>query len=211
LELRDAISQISQIRAQMARGERLRGLRAVPVGFSGLMALAAAALQPALVPQPASQLDAYLLLWLGVAVLSAATGFLEMAVRCRVSGSGLTRATVFLAAEQFLPCLFAGAAVTFVLIRTAPEQAWLLPGLWQILFGLGVFAFARLLPRPVFWVAAYYLMTGTGVLALGPEALSGWAMGLPFGFGQLMTAAILYWTLERPDPRPIRSALEDER
>lgn len=199
MELRDAISQISAIRAQMARGERLRGLRAVPVGMSGLMALAAAALQPALVADPAQQLGSYLLLWIGVAALSAATGFLEMAVRCRYSGSGLTRATVFLAAEQFLPCIFAGAAMTFVIVRTAPDQAWMLPGIWQILFGLGVFAFARLLPRPVFWVAAYYLLAGTCVLTLGPDALSGWAMGLPFGIGQIVTAAILYWTLERPE------------
>jgi hypothetical protein len=27
--------------------------------------------------------------------------------------------------------------------------------------------------------------------------LSPWAMGVPFGVGQLLAAAVLYWTLER--------------
>jgi hypothetical protein len=36
-------------------------------------------------------------------------------------------------------------------------------------------------------------------LARGDAALSPWAMGAPFGLGQLATAAVLYWTLERND------------
>jgi len=199
LELRDAISQLSHIRAQMARSERLRGLRAVPVGISGLMALGAAALQPVIVPDPAAQFGLYLVLWVGVASLSAFTGFLEMAARCRFSASSLTRATTYLSLEQFLPSVVAGIAVTSVITLRAPEQVWMLPGLWQLLFGLGVFSFARLLPRPVLLIAAYYLATGSGVLCLGSFALEPWAMGLPFGAGQLFTAGILYWTLERPE------------
>ncbi len=75
----------------------------------------------------------------------------------------------------------------------------MLPGLWQIFFGLGIFASCRLLPRPTFWVAVFYLGTGLTVLALagGDNALSPWAMGLPFGAGQLLAAAVLYCTLER--------------
>ena len=197
--LRNAISQLSHIRSQMARSERLRGLRAVPVGVSGLMALAAAVLQPVLISEPKAQFALYLVLWVGVASLSAFTGFLEMTVRCRVSGSSLTRATTFLSLEQFLPSVVAGAVVTTVITVTAPDQVWMLPGLWQILFGLGVFSFARLLPRPILFVAGYYLMTGAVVLCLGEAALHPWAMGLPFGAGQILTAGILYWTLERPE------------
>ena len=42
MELREALSQISEIRQQMARSEVFRGLRSVPVAFSGLLAWAAA-------------------------------------------------------------------------------------------------------------------------------------------------------------------------
>ena len=60
-------------------------------------------------------------------------------------------------------------------------------GLWQIFYSLGIFASCRLLPRPTFWVAVFYLGTGLAVLALahGEAALSPWAMGLPFGAGSI--------------------------
>ena len=75
----------------------------------------------------------------------------------------------------------------------------MLPGLWQVIYSLGIFASCRLLPRATFWVAVFYLGTGLAVLALAHEAsaLSPWAMGLPFGVGQLLAAAVLYRTLER--------------
>ncbi len=47
--------------------------------------------------------------------------------------------------------------MTVVLLRAAPESLWMLPGLWQIFYSLGIFASCRLLPRPTFWVAVFYL------------------------------------------------------
>ncbi len=76
----------------------------------------------------------------------------------------------------------------------------MLPGLWAVLFSLGVFASCRLLPKPTFWVGVFYLLAGCVGLIFGPGdlALSPWLMGGTFGTGQLLTACILYWTLERP-------------
>ena len=74
-----------------------------------------------------------------------------------------------------------------------------MPGLWQLLFSLGVFASFRLLPPATVWVALFYLASGTVCLTLREAALSPWAMGVPFGAGQLLAAAILYWALERND------------
>ena len=92
----------------------------------------------------------------------------------------------------------AGALLTIVLFRTAPASLWMLPGLWQVVYSLGIFASCQLLPRPTFWVAVFYLGCGLAVLALahGGAALSPWAMGLPFGVGQLLAAVVLYRTLE---------------
>src|SRR5436190_644903 len=55
------------------------------------------------------------------------------------------------------------------------------------------------LPHAVIWVAVFYLATGLCCLAWaqGEASFSPWAMALPFGVGQLATAGILYWTLER--------------
>jgi hypothetical protein len=201
MELRDALTQISEIRRQMARTEVFRGYRAMPVAFSGLLAVTAALFQAAFIADPASELPAYLTLWVGTAILSALTAGLEMAIRARNSSSPLTREITWLAVEQFVPCLVAGALLTAVLYRYAPEALWMLPGLWQIVYSLGIFASCRLLPRATFGVAMFYLAAGITSLATaqGTAAFSPWAMGVPFGLGQLLAAAVLYRTLECRD------------
>jgi len=71
----------------------------------------------------------------------------------------------------------------------------MLPGLWAVIFSLGLFATHRLLPRAVFWVGMFYLACGAMALAGGRDgiALSPWTMGLPFVAGQLLMAALFYF------------------
>jgi hypothetical protein len=199
MELREALTQITEIRLQLARTEVFRGYRAMPVAFSGMVAVLAAAVQAATIVDPVLQIGSYLALWIGAAVVSGLAAGLEMMVRARNAASTLTRELTWLAVEQFCPSLVAGALVTVVLVRAAPAGLWILPGLWQILYSLGIFASCRLLPRATFWVAVFYLGTGLIVLSLGPgdAALGPWTMGLPFGAGQFLAAAVLYRTLER--------------
>jgi hypothetical protein len=199
MELREALTQITEIRLQLARTEVFRGYRAMPVAFSGAVALLAGLIQGATIADPMAELGSYLSLWVGAAVVSGAAAGLEMMIRARNAASPMTREMTWLALEQFCPSLVAGALLTIVLVRAAPEDSWMLPGLWQVVYSLGIFASCRLLPRPTFWVAAFYLVTGLVVLALarGDAVLSPWAMALPFGAGQLLAAAVLYTTLER--------------
>jgi hypothetical protein len=199
MELRDALTQITEIRLQLARTEVFRGYRAMPVAFSGGVAVLAALIQAVTISDPTVEPGPYLGLWIGAAVVSAMAAGLEMMIRARNSASTMTGDLTWLAIEQFCPCLIGGALVTVVLVRAAPESLWMLPGLWQIFYSLGIFASCRLLPRPTFWVAVFYLGTGLAVLATaqGEAAFSPWAMGLPFGAGQLLAATVLYRTLER--------------
>lgn len=199
MDLREALEQISEIRAQVARTETFRGYRAVPIAFSGLVAWVVAACQYVLLPNPADYPADYLVLWLGAAVLNIGVTGLVIGVHYGQSVSTLTRSNTRLAVGQFLPSLAAGAVLTAVLYRHAPAQLWMLPGLWSILFSLGVFASYRLLPRATFWIAVYYLAAGAGclMLAQGEHAFSPLAMAIPFGCGQFLAGGILYWTLER--------------
>jgi hypothetical protein len=199
MELRDALTQISEIRLQLARNEVFRGYRAMPVAFSGGIAILAAFIQFVTIPDPVGQVGPYLALWIGAAVVSALAAGLEMMIRARNSSTSMTRELTWLALEQFCPSLIAGALLTVVIVRAAPESLWMLPGLWQIVYCLGIFASCRLLPRPTFWVGVLYLGTGLAVVALGSgdSALSPWSMGLPYGVGQMLAALVLYCTLER--------------
>jgi hypothetical protein len=68
----------------------------------------------------------------------------------------------------------------------------MLPGMWQLIFSLGVFSSCRFLPRPMIAAGLWYLLTGLVCIALADNrALSPLAMGIPYGAGQLLVAAIL--------------------
>ena len=199
MELREALQQISDIRQQMARSEVFRGYRSLTVGASGVLGLLAAAVQRRWVADPETDLTRYLALWVGVAALGAVIAGVELAMRAYKSGSGLARDMTRLAVEQFIPCVVVGALLTICIYRTAPQVSWMLPGLWSLVFGLGVFASSRLLPSQVAWVGLYYVVCGCICLygGAGVQFLAPWKMALCFGGGQLLCAAILYWTLER--------------
>ncbi len=114
--------------------------------------------------------------------------------RTRRLHSGLADAMVWSAIEGFLPAAGAGACLGLVIARFAPEEIWMLPGLWQVMVGLGLFASSRILPRSVQFAGAWYLLAGLAVLAsaAGSHGLSPWAMGLPFVIGQAGLAAIIH-------------------
>jgi hypothetical protein len=98
-----------------------------------------------------------------------------------------------MAVEQFIPSAGAGALLTFVLLRFVPSAAWMLPGMWQIIFSLGIFASCRFLPRLMIAPGAWYMLTGLASISLaGNFALSPWTMGIAFGLGQLLMAAVLF-------------------
>jgi hypothetical protein len=199
MELREALVQIAEIRRHMAKSDVFRGYRSAPVAVSGLLALAAAAVQARYIPDPLESPNEYLALWIVTAGLSMSAVAIEMALRLQRADSRGPWELTRLAVEQFLPAVIAGASVTVVLARQTPANLALLPGLWQILFSLGIFASARLLPKPLFGIGAFYMCTGVALVALARTGLSldPWAMGVPFVVGQLAAAGILYWTLER--------------
>ena len=123
MELRDALTQITEIRLQLARTEVFRGYRAMPVAFSGGVAVLAALIQAATIPEPAAQIGPYLALWIGAAVVSALAAGLEMMIRARNAASSMTRELTWLALEQFCPCLIGGALVTIVLLAGSARES----------------------------------------------------------------------------------------
>jgi hypothetical protein len=207
MELREAMAQIAEIRRQMAAGSVFRGYRAATTAFSGGVAVVVAAAQAVLIGDPAHEVKGFILLWVAAAAVSLVVVAMEMAVRVRRSASGVQKQLTMLAVEQFMPSIVAGGLLTYAVYAFAREAAWMLPGLWMVVYSLGVFASSRLLPRAVFGVAGYYLVAGVMTFVMSAPrmesmggsawAFSPWLMGAVFGGGQATTAAILYWKLER--------------
>jgi hypothetical protein len=192
-DLSKALAQIRLIRGQVARGTEFRGYGPETVAATGLLAAAAALVQSLVLAVPNRDVAGYLAIWIGTAVLALLlTGFQTVA-RTRRVHRGLARQMMVSAGESFLPSMIAGGLVTAVLLRSAPHEAWLLPGLWQIFYGLGIFSSCRFVPRQMLAVGVWFLATGALCLAtgVGERALSPWEMGFPFGIGQLLIAAVL--------------------
>jgi hypothetical protein len=193
--LDQALEDIGSIRRQVARNTEFRGYGPVTLVSTGLMAVAAAGVQGTWLPDAAVHMAAYLTIWITTAVVSAALIGAEMYARTRRIHSGMADEMIRMAVEQFMPAAAVGGLLTLVLARTAPGAVWMLPGLWQVIFSLGVFSSCRFLPRPMALAGAWYLLTGLSALAMGEgRALTPWTMGVAYGVGQTIVAAILYFT-----------------
>ena len=190
-DLDRVLADITAIRSQVAAGTAFQGYGPTALAATGALALAASVAQAALLDDPTGRPLTFLAGWIAVAIVSIGA---EMLARSRRHHSGLADAMILNAVEAFLPAGAAGALLLLVLARLAPESLWLLPGLWQMLVGLGLFASLRALPRPVALAAGWYVVAGLGTIAASVEghALSPWTMGLPFALGQGLLALILH-------------------
>jgi hypothetical protein len=202
-DLNKAIGDIGSIRMQVARSTEFRGYGPATLAVTGLFAVAAGAAQALWLPDAASHVLAYLAIWISTAIVSAALIGTQMRARTYRVHSGLANEMILMAVEQFLPSVAAGALLTFAVARYVPGAVWMLPGLWQVIYSLGVFSSCRFLPRPMLAAGAWYLVTGLVCIALaGNRALSPWAMAIPYGAGQLLVAAVLFFsTLEAEDEK----------
>jgi hypothetical protein len=192
-ELHKALGDISSIRKQMADSTQFRGYGPATLAATGGMAILAASAQSVWLPEPANHVPAYLGIWIGTAALCATLTGVQMYTRTRRIHSNLSNEMIRMAVEQFLPAVGTGLLLTIALIHFVPAVCWMLPGLWQVVFSLGIFSSCRFLPRPMMIAGAWYLLTGLVCIALGDSrSLAPWTMGLAFGAGQMLVAGILF-------------------
>jgi hypothetical protein len=197
METKRALDQIAEIHEHLARGEVYRDYRALPVGLSGVGAVLAAALQrPLIGEQPGIAFVGYWLTVAAVCAAIAASGVLRGYLQAPSPAQRRHTRTVV---GQLAPSLVAGVLISVPLGLAGPRLMDLLPGLWSILFSLGVFASRPYLPRNIGWVALYYLAAGLAALGAGVArpGITPWSIGFTFGVGQVLAALVLYWNLER--------------
>jgi hypothetical protein len=197
-DLTQALAEISEIRAQVARGTQFRGYGPASTAVSGTLALIVAAAQAVWMKEGGRNVLPFLAVWVATAAVSVALAAFETIVRSRRVHSGFAAEMIQSAVEQFLPATIVGLLLTGVMLFASPKELWMLPGLWELIFSLGVFASCRFLPRQMFAVGVWYLVCGLACLMIesGPRILSPWEMGIPFGVGQLLVAAVLRYGFE---------------
>lgn len=195
LKLSEALEQIDQIHGHMARTEIYLGYRPLPVALSGTLGLLAAALQMHFIDP--GQARAFVYYWLAVAGISALVAASAVAVHFLRQSRYERRQTLYVWG-QFMPCLLVGALVGAGVAGSAPAAAGILPGLWSLIFSLGIFSSRPFLPRATGWVALFYLSCG-GWMLLHPASLNEppWTLACTFLVGQCAGAIILYLNLER--------------
>ena len=206
-----ALAQIEAIHEQLAKTEVYRGWRSVPVAASGLIGVGAAAWQSAL-GRPVEPL-AFAAFWMVVALVALGVGCSEIVWHYVTGSTDMERRRTRRVLAQFLPALVAAALTTGALLRLSPVLVTLLPGLWALLFGVGIFAARPYVPQASGFVALYYWTAGLALLwsAHGVDALSPWSVGGKFGLGQFVAAAALYFSLERPQTFAVGNGVHVER
>ena len=190
-DLNRALVDIRSIRRQVAQTSEFYGYGPLTLSATAAFALLAGALQAHWLPDPASHPGQYVGLWLTTAVVSAALIATQMLTRANRLHSGMADEMIRLAVLQFLPAGAAGAALPLLLLQVTHSVFWMLPGLWQIIFSLGVFASCRCLPRLMYLVGGWFLLTGLASIALGDtRALGAEVMSLTYAFGMAQVAVI---------------------
>jgi hypothetical protein len=194
-DLNRALLDIRNIRRQVAQTTEFHGYGPLTLSATAIFALLAGVTQSYWLPNPAGHPGQYIALWLTTGIVSAALIATQMFTRANRLHSGMADDMVRMAVAQFLPAAAAGVIIPFVLLNINPIVFWMLPGLWQIIFSLGVFASCRCLPRPMLLAGAWFLLTGLVCVALGDtRALAPASMSCAYAIGMALVAAIHFFS-----------------
>jgi hypothetical protein len=186
-----ALEDLSYIRRTMAGAASFTDVPGWGLVLIGSLALGAAFIAGR---QPTP--ERWLLVWLTTAMIAASSGTALMLRKMRRRVRSADAPLLTPPARKFLlafwPAVIAGAVLTFALVQPgdgapiAPDRAALLPGLWLLLYGVGVATAGAHSVRPVPLMGLGFLLLGT--LTLLAPTFSG-DVAMATGFGGLHIAA----------------------
>ncbi|QDT09230.1 hypothetical protein [Planctomycetes bacterium K23_9] len=194
MKLDEALEHLDAIKSVANRSNTFEGLRAFPTALTSLVAIAAACLQSGIVAQSTDPTRAFLMLWVSVAAIALVIVLADMVLRYYRDPTARERRMTLDVLARLSPAIIVGASITTVVFFTAIEIAWVLPGLWAALLGMGVFAASSLLPSSLQKVGIWYIGCGLAVLILGQGdwVMHPLTMAIPFGGGQVLAAGLMH-------------------
>ena len=139
----------------------------------GVTALITAGITTAL-----SQHDAWLVLWLGEALLAFAIAIAATVRKARAAGMPRFATPARKFVLSFSPPLIAAAVLTLVLYRAGATA--LLPGMWLLLFGTGIVTGGAFSVKIVPVMGGCFMVVGS-IALLCPASWNTWFMAAGFG------------------------------
>jgi len=180
-----AMNDLRFIRQMM---ERSASFTAVP-GW-GMILMGGTAIMTAVVSTRLEGTGNWLYLWLGESILAILIGIVSMGYKARLANSSLFSG----AGGKFMINLFApilaGVPLTAVLFQQGRTEA--LPGLWLLLYGVGVITGGAFSVRVIPLMGACFAAVGAAALFL-PSAWGNVMLALGFGGLHILFGAIIAW------------------
>lgn len=188
-----ALSEIADIRAHLAASTRFRGIAPEANALTCVLSLVVALAQTIWPHTLAQGAFRYVSVWAAATIASAVIVGVEAVSRTRRLHGIMSKTMLGTAIREALPFAAAALVISIVICCFSAETIWMLPGLWQILIGLLGFSVLPAMPRAIVWVAGWYFLCGSAVLAMAgwSGTLTPWMMGLPLIIGQGAVAIIL--------------------
>ena len=175
-----AMDNLRYIRETMERAgafTAVSGWGLVVIGVIGTLAAGFATRQP--------DTEEWLAVWMGAALVSVLVGVLTTAMKARSVRMPLLSGPGRKFALSLAPPMVAGAVLTVVLYQAG--MPGLLPGMWLLLFGVGVLAAGAFSVRAVPVMGLAFMLLGAVALASPPAwgdaFMAGGFGGLHLGFG----------------------------
>lgn len=135
-----------------------------------------------------AQPDAWLVLWLGEALLAIAIIIAATVRKTRLAGMPLFSAPARKFVFSFSPPLIAGAMLTLVLYQA--DATGLIQGMWLLLFGTGVVTGGAFSVKIVPIIGMCFMVLGSLAL-LCPVAWNTWFMAAGFGILNIICGVLI--------------------
>lgn len=193
MHIHQALADLQEIQSAFVRTRRFRLLRATIVLSTALLGIFGAVLQPLLLDRAHEQFGLhYVLYWSTIALVGSCGALIATAYRYYCWPNRWDRELWMEAAWLFVPSLAVGAVMTAAIAAQYPDLVNLLPAMWMLLFGLGVWSAAKVFSRAMSFVAGYYLLAGSISLLLAASyPFAPTVMFCGFGIGQLLMSGVL--------------------
>ncbi len=146
----------------------------------GTMLMGVTAIAASLIAGKSTNMDHWLIVWLGESLIACLIGFIAMTIKSRAVKIPLfCKAGWRFMLNLFIP-IIAGIPLTIVLYQNG--QSEILPGLWLMLYGIGIATGGVFAVGVVPVMGGCFILTGMAALFASPLLGNGF---LAFGFGGL--------------------------